>query len=180
MRLNVLNEEKRQQGLAAGRLGWLLRRIQPGWPRLAPKRLATILELPALPSGLQVAGASARQLQLRPTRCPRLWRGVDSVRDPGGTRRRTDAGARFGVAGIKSSTRPTRLSTDSAPGKDATASACEPYRDFIELSLSKGRNAKAISSGSGRRPWFHLVATPVSSASRAPLPRNTNSRKHVP
>jgi hypothetical protein len=30
------------------------------------------------------------------------------------------------------------------PGKDATASVCEPYRDFIELSLSKGRNAKAI------------------------------------
>jgi transposase len=31
--------------------------------------------------------------------------------------------------------------TDPAP---ATASVCEPYRDFIELSLSKGRNAKAI------------------------------------
>ncbi len=36
------------------------------------------------------------------------------------------------------------MSTDPAPGKDATASVCEPYRDFIELSLSKGRNAKAI------------------------------------
>ena len=35
-------------------------------------------------------------------------------------------------------------STDSGPGRSATASACEPYRDFIELSLSKGRNAKAI------------------------------------
>jgi transposase len=36
------------------------------------------------------------------------------------------------------------LSTDSAGGGRATASACEPYRDFIELSLGKGRNAKAI------------------------------------
>jgi transposase len=36
------------------------------------------------------------------------------------------------------------VSTDPAPGKDVTASVCEPYRDFIELSLSKGRNAKAI------------------------------------
>jgi len=30
------------------------------------------------------------------------------------------------------------------PGRSPTASACEPYFDFIELSLSKGRNAKAI------------------------------------
>jgi transposase len=32
----------------------------------------------------------------------------------------------------------------SAPGRSPSASACEPYREFIELSLSKGRNAKAI------------------------------------
>jgi transposase len=35
-------------------------------------------------------------------------------------------------------------STDSTASQSATASVCEPYRDFIELSLSKGRNAKAI------------------------------------
>jgi transposase len=35
-------------------------------------------------------------------------------------------------------------SPDSIPGRSPTASACEPFRDFIELSLSKGRNAKAI------------------------------------
>jgi transposase len=32
----------------------------------------------------------------------------------------------------------------AVPGRSPTASACEPYFDFIELSLSKGRNAKAI------------------------------------
>ena len=32
----------------------------------------------------------------------------------------------------------------SAPGRSPTASACEPHFDFVELSLSKGRNAKAI------------------------------------
>lgn len=40
------------------------------------------------------------------------------------------------------------MSPDSAaiplPGRCPTGSACEPYFDFIELSLSKGRNAKAI------------------------------------
>ncbi len=30
------------------------------------------------------------------------------------------------------------------PGRSSTGSACEPYFDFIELSLSKGRNAKGI------------------------------------
>lgn len=30
------------------------------------------------------------------------------------------------------------------PTRSPTASACEPFFDFIELSLSKGRNAKAI------------------------------------
>jgi hypothetical protein len=43
--------------------------------------------------------------------------------------------------------RPTG-SPDSAPtplpGRSPTGSACEPYFDFIELSLSNGRNAKAI------------------------------------
>ena len=36
------------------------------------------------------------------------------------------------------------VSTDFAPNRRVTASACEPHRDFIEVSLSKGRNAKAI------------------------------------
>lgn len=40
------------------------------------------------------------------------------------------------------------MSPDSAtvpkPTRSPSASVCEPYTDFIELSLSKGRNAKAI------------------------------------
>ena len=32
----------------------------------------------------------------------------------------------------------------AVPGRSPTASACEPFLDFVELSLSKGRNAKAI------------------------------------
>jgi hypothetical protein len=52
-----------------------------------------------------------------------------------------------GAAVELSQNRPT-VSPDSAPlpllGRSPTGSACEPYFDFIELSLSKGRNAKAI------------------------------------
>ena len=44
----------------------------------------------------------------------------------------------------KPANRANEASPDPAPGRSPTASACEPYRDFIELSLSKGRNAKAV------------------------------------
>jgi transposase len=36
------------------------------------------------------------------------------------------------------------VSPDPALNRSPSASACQPYLDFIELSLSKGRNAKAI------------------------------------
>jgi len=32
----------------------------------------------------------------------------------------------------------------SPPGRSPSASACEPYRESIELGLSRGRNAMAI------------------------------------
>jgi hypothetical protein len=41
------------------------------------------------------------------------------------------------------SKRANKVSTDFEPSRSATASACEPYGEFVELSLSKGRNAKA-------------------------------------
>ena len=65
-------------------------------------------------------------------------------------------------SGVRRQNRPTRrpptpcrfqkpaneVSPDSdpipVPGRSPTASVCEPHFDFIELSLSKGRNAKAI------------------------------------
>jgi transposase len=33
---------------------------------------------------------------------------------------------------------------DPVPGRSPSASACEPWREVIELGLSRGRNAKAI------------------------------------
>src|SRR5215469_15640063 len=100
---NVLNEEKRQQVLALGRLGWPLRRIQQ----------ETGVRRETASAYLKAAGIALR--------APGSW----GKRPP--------------------KPKPAKeVSPDSAPGRSATASACEPYRDFIELSLSKGRNAKAI------------------------------------
>jgi hypothetical protein len=50
------------------------------------------------------------------------------------------------------------VSPDSAPvgepTRSPTASTCEPFFDFIELSLSRGRNAKAIYQDLVGRLWL--------------------------
>jgi hypothetical protein len=103
---NVLGEEKRQQVIALGRLGWPLRRIEK---ETGVRR--------------ETAGAYLKTAGI-------------AIRPPGGWGRRAPA-------------KPANeASPDSdqvaASGRCPTASACEPYRDFIEISLGKGRNAKAI------------------------------------
>jgi hypothetical protein len=47
------------------------------------------------------------------------------------------------AASISGSIWPTRNGSITA-ALDTTASACEPYREFIELGLERGRNAMAI------------------------------------
>jgi transposase len=124
---NVLNEEKRQQVIALGRLGWPLRRIQQ----------ETGVRRETAGAYLKAAGVA--------------------IRAPGNWGRTTPAEAKPAnevspdpvTAGLNEirQNRPT-VSPDSEsvphPGRSPTGSACEPFVEFIELSLSKGRNAKAI------------------------------------
>jgi len=137
---NVLDEEKRQQVIALGRLGWPLRRIQQ----------ETGVRRETASAYLKAAGIGVRP--------PRNWgkHGPESKPANGPNEVSPDFGGDFAVSATANSapsepaSRPpdskpaNEVSPDSAPGRSPTASACEPYRDFIELSLSKGRNAKAI------------------------------------
>ncbi len=165
---NVLSEEKKQQVLALGRLGWSLRKIQQ----------ATRIRRETASQYLKAAGIA--------------------VRPPGGWGRRaakpaneviTDFGAGKPAIAVvpncndnpktnpenlstKGKSKPTskpanEVITDSAvitdlnpsqpdevgalasapvasPQRSPSASACEPYREAIELGLSRGRNAVAI------------------------------------
>jgi len=165
---NVLNEEKKQQILALGRLGWPLRKIQQ----------ATRIRRETASQYLKAAGIA--------------------VRPPGGWGRRaakpaneviTDFGAeKPAIAAISDSncnpkTNAENLSTKgkskttskpanevitdpevitdlnpsqpdevsalasapvASPQHSPSASACDPYREAIELGLSRGRNAVAI------------------------------------
>jgi len=137
-----LNEEKRQQVLALGRLGWPLRRIEQ---ETGVRR--------------ETAGAylKATGIAVRP---PRGWgrrppepANQTPVGAPPNSKPANAVSPDFGV-GMEASVvgqdpKPANeVSPDPrpipVPGRSPAASSCAPFRDFIEVSLSKGRNAKAI------------------------------------
>jgi transposase len=113
---NVLSEEKKQQVIALGRLGWSLRRIEQ----------TTGVRRETASGYLKAAGIA--------------------LRAPGGWGR-TRAKPAIEVATDPQAEKPPDLPTPEAerqPGRSPTSSACEPYREVIELGLSRGRNAMAI------------------------------------
>jgi transposase len=157
---NVLNEEKKQQVLALGRLGWSLRRIQQatkirretasaylkaagiavrppsgwGWP--APKPANEVITdsgaanpaIPVVPDPLN----PNLNLNLNPNLNP----------NPNPENLSTKGKA-------KATAKPANeVITDSEVVTGP--SACEPYREAIDLGLSRGRNARAI--------WQDLVS----------------------
>jgi transposase len=131
---NVLSDEKRQQVVALGRLGWPLRRIED----------ATGVRRETASAYLKAAGV--------PVRPPRGWGRRPPAKPANGTS--TDPGAlpanpANGPSADPPSSKPANeVSTDSTwpprPGRAPAASACEPYREFIEAALAAGRNATAI------------------------------------
>jgi transposase/rhodanese-related sulfurtransferase len=131
---NVLSEAKRQQVIALGRLGWSLRRIEQ----------ATGVRRETAGGYLKEAGIA--------------------VGRPGGWQRRpeakpamqvtTDSGAEIPTLNLQISefSKPamevtTDLGRSAVPVEEirqTSASACEVYRETIQLELSQGRNAMGI------------------------------------
>ena len=119
---NVLTEEKRQQVLALGRLGWSLRRIEA----------ATGVRRETASSYLKGAGLTVRRRgrpSARPAK-PAISSEVstDSSRAPAAGTGTDDAAP---VSG-------------DGPGRAPQASACEPYRELIVEAVGRRRNAMAI------------------------------------
>jgi transposase len=116
---NVLSEDKKQQLIALGRLGWSLRRIEE----------ATDVRRETVSGYLKAAGVPIRRRGGR----PRAW-----PPNPATT-------AKVSTDSPTSNPATTRVvSTDSAPQRAPSASACEPYRELIVEALDRGRNAMAI------------------------------------
>src|SRR5438552_16398832 len=132
---NILTEEKIQQVFALGRLGWSLRRIQQetGVRRETAGTYlkgAGIAVRPPRGWGRRAPAKSAKQVI------------TDSAAPKAANEVITDSGAIDSIEPESGRWAPA----DRSPH----ASACEPYREAIELGLSRGRNARAI--------WQDLVS----------------------
>jgi transposase len=138
-----LNEEKKQQVIALGRLGWSLRRIQRS---TGVRRETAASYLKAAGVEVRRPGAWGRQPPAKPAN------GV--ITDSGSTKPAkeitavpetakpakaviTDSGAGIAVD-------PAKETASPQPGRSPSASACTPYREVIELGRARGRNAMAI------------------------------------
>lgn len=130
---NVLSEEKKQQVIALGKLGWPLRRIEQ----------ATGVRRETAGAYLKAAGIAVRP--------PGAW-GRRAPAKPA-NEVTTDSGV-----GIAATAKPANEVTadfgqqisPAVDNQDRSASACEPYRELIEQGLGRGRNAMAI--------WQDLVS----------------------
>jgi len=134
---NVLSEEKRQQVLALGRLGWPLRRIEA---ETGVRRETAGAYLRAAGVAVRPAGRWGHPPPPKPA--------IEVSTESGVTVDAADAAAKPAI----------EVSTDSAalptwpprPTRSPVASSCEAYRELIEQGLLLGRNAMAI--------WQDLVS----------------------
>jgi transposase len=135
---NVLSEDKRQQVLALGRLGWSLRRIEE----------ATSVRRETASGYLKAAGVAVRGRGRPPSQAskPAISGGVST--DPGPANPATTRGVSTDPGGSRPAIS-EEVSTDSGraekpPGRAPSASACEPFREVIAEAVGRGRNAMAI------------------------------------
>ncbi len=117
---NVLSEEKKQQVIALGKLGWPLRRIEQA-------------------TGVRRETASAYLKSAGVVVCLPGW-GHRAPSKPA-IEVTTDPDASKPAIGVT-----TDFGQPISPAIDnhRATSACEPYRDLIERGLGRGRNAMAI------------------------------------
>jgi transposase len=151
---NVLSDDKKQQVLALGRLGWSLRRIQRA---TGVRRETASLYLKAAQIEVRPPGAWGPHLPAKPAR--------EVITDSGGPKPATQVITDLGqpepaTPGADDAIPAGPIAVGPKPAEPAawppvprrapTASACEPFRGLIELGLARGRNAMAI--------WQDLVS----------------------
>ena len=181
---NVLTEEKKQQVLALGRLGWSLRQIQRatrirretasqylkaagiavrspgGWGRRAAKPANKVIT----DFGAEKAATAVKELaeasrgkdgdEAALENASALASGVSHFSTAPATAKTTAKPANEVITDSEVITDLKPLPPDevgavssaplASPQRSPSASACESYREAIELGLSRGRNAVAI------------------------------------
>ena len=144
---NVLNNEKKQQILALGQLGWSLRRIQQA-TRVRRETISSYLKSAGV--GVWPPGGWGRQAGSKPAIGVTTDSGVE-LSAP----RPQIQGVLLGES-AKPAMRVTtgfgvelRGPRSGNPGRSPSMSACEPFQEAIDLGLSRGRNAMAYGKKTG-------------------------------
>jgi transposase len=170
---NVLNEEKKQQVLALGRLGWSLRRIQQ----------ATGIRRETAGAYLKAAGIAVRppsgwgRCEPKPaneviTDSGAAKPAIPVIPDPLDPNCNPNPENLSNKEKAKATSKPANeneVITDS--GVVSRPSACEPYREAIDLGLNRGRNAMAI--------WQDLVSEYGFASSYQSVQRFVRKRRGV-
>jgi transposase len=183
---NVLSEEKRQQVIALGRLGWPLRRIEQ---ETGVRRETAGAYLKAAGIGVRPPGAWGRRPPAKPAN--RVTTGSEAAKPA------ITVSPNFNLNPENLSTKGKAKAETAKPANEVTTgfgaelsgreaenskrilsvSACESFREAIELDLSRGRNAMAIwqdlVSESGFRGGYQTVKRFVRKlrGSQQPQPR---------
>jgi hypothetical protein len=131
---NVLSEEKKQQVIALGKLGWSLRRIEQA---TGVRRETASAYLKAAGVVVRLSGGWGRPVPAKPA--------TEVTTDP---EQPNPAKPAIGVT--TDSSAPFSEQEPPLSAAKPSASASEPYRQLIEEGLSCGRNAMAI--------WQDLVS----------------------
>lgn len=133
---NVLSDEKRQQILALGRLGWTLRRIEQA---TGVRRETAANYLKAAGIGVRPPGGWGHRGPAKPA--------IEVTADPGSSESDSNP-AIAATSDPGSSTQDSKpaieVTTDFKSPVSRSVSTCEPYRELIEQAIDRGRNAMAI------------------------------------
>ena len=152
---NVLSEEKRQQVIALGRLGWPLRRIEQ---ETGVRRETAGAYLKAAGIGVRPPRGWGRRPPAKPAH--EVTTGSDVAKSSNTVNHNPETPSNKEQAKTETSKPANEVTTGfgvdlrgpgaANPKPILGASACEPFREAIELGLRQGRNAMAI--------WQDLVS----------------------
>jgi hypothetical protein len=143
-----LNEEKKQQVIALGRLGWSLRRIQQN---TGVRRETAGVYLRSAGISVRPPGAWGRPLPAKPANeVITDLTGAKSSNEPAPGSALSKP-ANEVITDSSAELAPAAKQPEPQPGHSPSASACTAYREVIEVGLSRGRNAMAI--------WQDLIDT---------------------
>src|SRR5438132_8286057 len=151
---NVLSDEKRQQVLALGRLKWPLRRIEQatGVRRETASAYLKAAGIAVRPPGSWGRRAAAKAATPVSSRVVVSKPAIEVTTDFGAGKSAPEASSNLHpqepatqVSSQPNTPKPAKeMTADSGrPTRSPTASACEPYRELIEIALARGRNAMA-------------------------------------